>query len=270
RWRLWRGDPLPKARLRGHRLLARALARRLGAADTRLVVPQSLLPHLWASGELQGRRFEVWMTALPMAEIQRRLDLAHRQHPHSPTLGDFRADAALMRAEAQALAQAECWISPHAGILALAGTRALTLPWSMPSADATRASVAAHELPRVLLASSPLARKGALELREALRGLPLQLVLPPGAQEAPELWDGIAVVRAPSMADGIAGADVVVLPAWIEHQPRGLLLALALGKPVVASDACGLARDGTWHCVEAGDAQGLRAAILQALVAAAA
>src|SRR5690606_34674749 len=63
RWRLWRGDPLPKARLRGHRLLARALARRLGAADTRLVVPQSLLPHLWASGELQGRRFEVWMTA---------------------------------------------------------------------------------------------------------------------------------------------------------------------------------------------------------------
>src|SRR5690606_31561513 len=111
----------------------------------------------------------------------------------------------------------------------------------------------AHELPRVLLASSPLARKGALELREALRGLPLQLVLPPGAQEAPELWDGIAVVRAPSMADGIAGADVVVLPAWIEHQPRRLLLALALGKPVVASDACGLARDGTWHCVEAGD-----------------
>lgn len=265
RWRLWRGDPLPKARLRGHRLLARALAGRLGAMDVQLVVPQSVLPYLWEAGDLQGRRFDVWMTALPMRDLQRRLDQAHRLHPDSPTLRDFRADDALMRAETDALAQAGRWITPHAGILALAGERGCALPWRMPETTVGEAVEQAQTPPRILLAASALARKGARELREAMRGLPAHLLLPPGAEESPGFWSGIDTVRVTSMAQGIRDADVVVLPAWVEHQPRGLLLALASGKPVVATAACGLVPDGSWCCVEAGDAKGLRAAILAAL-----
>lgn len=263
RWRRWRGDPLPLARLDAQRWLARAVAARLGAHDVRLVVPQGLLPCLWETGELQGRRFEVCMDALPMRAIQERLDLAAQCHPDSPTLRDFRAQDALMRAEEAALAQADRWISPHAAILALAGERGHALPWRMP--EATQAATAMREVPCVFLAASSLARKGALELREALRGLPVRLALPPGALESAGFWNGIDAVRAISMAEGVAGADVVVLPAWIEHQPRGLLMALAQGKPVIATSACGLPPGQSWTCVEAGDAAGLRAAILGAL-----
>ena len=263
RWRLWRGEPLPRARLHAQRLLARALASRLDAGDVRLVLPQGLLPHLWDAGELQGRRYDVCMSALPMHEIQRQLDAGARCNPGSATLGDFRVDEDLLRSERAALARDDRWISPHAGILALAGARACALPWSMPAAAAS--TDAAHARPRVFLAASSLARKGAFELRDALHGLPVQLGLPPGATEAPGFWNGVDVVRAPSMAQGIGEADVVVLPAWVEHQPRGLLLALALGKQVIATEACGLPHAMAWRCVQAGDTHALRAAILAAL-----
>lgn len=264
RWRLWRGDPLPRARLLAQRLFARALASRLGADDVRLVLPQGVLPHLWEAGELQGRRFDVCMTALPMRDIQRLLDQAAHRHPGSQTLRDFRADDALVRAEDAAFAQAERWITPHARILALAGERGLALPWSVPDAAVGHAPA---DVPCVFLAASALARKGAIELREALRGLRARLVLPPGTQECPRFWDGFDVVRVRSMAEGVAGAGVVVLPAWVEHQPRGLLLGLASRKPVVATAACGLPGDAAWTCVEAGDVAALRAAILRVLPA---
>ncbi|ELQ08354.1 hypothetical protein [Xanthomonas translucens] len=48
----------------------------------------------------------------------------------------------------------------------------------------------------------------------------------------------------------------------------GLRLALALGKPVIATSACGMGADaGAWRCVEAGDAVALRAQLLEALAA---
>ncbi|WP_230595977.1 hypothetical protein [Xanthomonas albilineans] len=120
--------------------------------------------------------------------------------------------------------------------------------------------------PRVLLAAASLARKGAFELREALRGLPLQLLLPPGAQETMDFWSGFDVRRVASMAAGVHAATIVVLTAWIEQQPRGLLLALVADKPVVATAACGLGTDaGLWRRVEAGDYAALRVQLLLAL-----
>lgn len=269
RWWLWRGMPLPQARQRAQRIRLRALRRRLGARDVDLVVPQSLLPELWLAGELQGRRWDVCMTALPMHLLQARLDVAAQRHPHSPTLRDFRADPALVEAERAALAQARHWITPHRALLALAGSRALALEWqrpAVPAVAAEHAAVTADTAPRVLLAASALARKGAYELHEALRGLPVLLLLPPGAQETPEFWNGVAVQRVASMAEGVRAATLVLLPAWIEQQPRGLLLAMALGKPVIATAACGLAADdGAWRCVEAGDSAALRAQVVDAL-----
>ena len=267
RFHLWRGRPLPQARLGAYRWLAQACSRQLRYTDTDLVVPQSLLPYLWTAGELSGRRFDVLMTALPMHEIQRRLDQAAKRHPHSPTLRDFRADDALVNAERVALARAGRWISPHAGVLQLAGGRGLPVPWRVLGRIDTPVTACRdrRDPPRVFLAASALARKGAYELREALQNLPIQLCLPPGAQEAPAFWRGFAIRHATSIAQGVGDADVVVLPAWIEHQPRGLLHAMALGKTVIATSACGLPAGSPWIQVAEGSVVELRNAIVKAL-----
>lgn len=267
RFHLWRGRPLPQARLGAYRWLAQACSRQLRYTDTDLIVPQSLLPYLWNTGELAGRRFDVLMTALPMHEIQRRLDQAAMRHPHSPTLRDFRADGALVEAERKALARAGRWISPHAGVMELAGARGLALPWRLPARTRLPGAgfLGRQDPPLVFLAASALARKGAYELREALRELPVQLCLPPGAEETPAFWQGFSVRRAASMAQGIDDADVVVLPAWIEHQPRGLLRAMALGKPVIATSTCGLPAGLPWIRIAEGSAAELRNAIVETL-----
>jgi hypothetical protein len=271
RYLLWRRQPLPQARQRSDALTARGYADRLTPDDLELVVPQSLLPHLWRAGVLAGRRFDVLMTALPMHEIQRRLDAAARSHAQSPTLVDFRAEPALIAAERDALAQAQRWITPHAQIVDLAGARALRLLWRVPevrarSEAASPPVVSASGVSRsVFFAASSLARKGVYEFRQAIEGLNLRVLLPPGAWESADLWDGFDVERVATYGDGVARADAVALPAWIEHQPRGLLLAIAAGKPIVATAACGLGDDLPWHRVECGAVDGLRAAILRAL-----
>jgi len=266
RWWLRRGLPLPQVRQRAQRIRLRALQRRLGAQDVELVLPQGLLPGLWLAGELQGRRWDVCMAALPMQVLQARLDVAAQRHPDSATLRDFRADPRLVEAERAALAQARHWITPHRELLALAGSRGIALQWQRPLLPDAAQPSSNGAATKVLLAASSLARKGAFELREALRGLPVQLLLPPGAQETPQFWSGFDVRRVASMADGVQAAAVVVLPAWIEQQPRGALLALALGKPVIATAACGLgADDGAWRCVEAGDSAALRVHLVDVL-----
>ena len=58
---------------------------------------------------------------------------------------------------------------------------------------------------------------------------------------------------------------VVVLPAFVEHQPRRLLEAVARGVPVIASKACGLGQLGGVAEVEAGDIASLRHEIEKAL-----
>ncbi|HYM87303.1 MAG TPA: VanW family protein, partial [Pseudoxanthomonas sp.] len=158
RWWLWRGRPLPQARQGAQQLLARMVAGRLRFDDMHLVVPQSLLPDLWLAGDLNGRSFDVLMNALPMQEIQRRLDAAFARHPESSTLSDFRADRRLVQAEREALEQARLWITPHAEILRLAGVRGLALPWRLPQPQATPARTSG--MTRVLLPASGLARKG--------------------------------------------------------------------------------------------------------------
>jgi hypothetical protein len=242
---------------------ARLLARRLLPRDTRLVVPQSLLPFLWREGVLAGRYFEVLMAALPMPMLQRQLDEAARRHPQCRSLADFRASQELLAAEQEALAAAAAWISPHAQVCAAAGHKGRYLPWTLPSPlERTRAG---NGRARVFFAASPLARKGIFELLQALADEQVEILLPPGDSE-PALAPGRASLRrVASYRDGLAQADVVALPAWIEHQPRALLAALAAGIPVVATPACGLAPGPSWLLVEAGDVEALRARVLSLL-----
>lgn len=238
--------------------LARAASRQLGAEQAHLVVAQNLLPFLWREGALGGRTFDVLMTRLPLAQLQDTLDRAARLHPNSPTCADFRAPDELVEAEAEALAAAAHWLTPHSAIACLAGSRAQLLPWSLPPAP--------NRLPRsgrcLVFAASTLGRKGAYEMREVARELDLELVCLGGTSlEGPDFWRGVRIAPA-DPAGWLEQAAAVVLPAFVEHRPRRLLTAVAAGVPVIASSACGLGGLPGVHEIEAGDPSALRSAVL--------
>ena len=113
--------------------LAESYARRLDFDVLHVVVQQNLLPFLWKNGHLGGRTFDVLMTALPMTEIQKRLDLAHSLYPESPTLGDFRADESIVVAETDALRHARKIVTSHSDIATLFGSRLEQLEWNLPA-----------------------------------------------------------------------------------------------------------------------------------------
>lgn len=250
----------------GQRWLALAFAARLEPAHTHLVVEQALLPHLQRIGALDGRRVTVMAGALPMAEVEARLDAAARQWPEDATLRDFRADPLLVRAEALALARAAVVVTPHAevarhlGVLVPQATLQ-PLDWVLPEMKATAIERERERLPLVVFAASALARKGARELAAALQGMPCRLRVWGSPSDDARLWQGIAHVEHMNWrGDAVAGASVVVLPAHIEHAPRALLRAVAAGVPVVASTACGLSGLGVRE-VAPGDVAALRTAL---------
>jgi hypothetical protein len=253
----------------GQRWLALAFAARLKPEHTQLVVDQALLPHLEQAGALGGRHITVLAGALPMAEIERRLDAAARQWPEDATLRDFRAAHALVRAEGAALARAAAAVTPHAQTaehLSLAAPQAsvLWLDWVQPAAQSNVQPVAASdEPPLIVFAASSLARKGARELAAALQGWPCRLRVLGSPSGDAQMWRGIERVEHMDWRGGdwLRGARVVVLPAHVEHAPRALLRALAAHVPVVASTACGLAGLAGVRQVRAGDVEGLRAAL---------
>jgi hypothetical protein len=242
------------------KMQARRMARALTLEVTEVCVAQSLLPYLWRDRHLGGRKFSVLMTRLPMAEIQARLDAAALVHPERRTLSDFRADPALVAAEAEALAAADAVVTPHAEIAELVGTRALRLEWSMPKPVSRRRAAVPG---RIAFPGPTLARKGAYELREAARALDLEIVLLGNDLEGAAFWDGIRIRRAkgPNWLDGVAA---VAQPALLEEAPRALLAALANGIPVIATKACGLGERAGVTTVPAGDAQALVVALSRA------
>ncbi|MDP9913961.1 hypothetical protein J2W27_006099 [Variovorax boronicumulans] len=252
----------------GQRWLAQAFAARLVPAHTHLVVEQSLLPHLQRLGALDGRRITVLASALPMAEIEKRLDAASQRWPGDATLRDFRADASLVRDEALALARAAVVVTPHAAVAQAMATYApqatlQRLDWALPQVKATHSK--REEPPLVVFAASALARKGARELAAALQGWPCRLRVLGAPSDDARLWQGIEHIQHMNwQGDWLAGASVVVLPAHVEHAPRALLRAVAAGVPVVASTACGLAGVPGVHEGAPGDIDALRTALQQA------
>ncbi|MBK9757870.1 MAG: VanW family protein [Nannocystis sp.] len=259
--------------------LALAMARSLPLDVRHLVVAQNLLPALWRHGTLGGRRFEVLLTRLPLADLHARLDRAAAVLKDSPTLADFRAEAWRVDAEQAALAAADRVITPHAGLAARFPGRCERLAWELPRITPEPADRPSHvhppiarepadrpSSPRPLIAfpASTVGRKGAWELRAALRALDREVTVWVAGRplEGPEFWRGLDV-REGGECPG--RPDLVVLPAHIEHQPRALLTALARGVPVIASDACGLDPRPGLVIVPAGDVAALRAAIAAAL-----
>lgn len=259
------GAARQQALLDGAERLARSYARRLSHEATHFVVAQNLLPYLWRDGHLKGRSFDVMMTALPMGVLQQRLDRAATRHPGSKTLGDFRADPALVAAEAAALERARKIVTAHAEIAALFPMKAAQLDWIVPAASKTVVAFSGKprsSKPRVVFPAPTLARKGAYDLREALAGLDVTLVLTGADHEGADFWQGFEVERRKAGPGLLAGAAAVVLPALVEHNPRALLRALAAGVPVVASRECGIPRQPGVATVPAGDAAALRAVLV--------
>ncbi|HEY8899497.1 MAG TPA: VanW family protein [Chthoniobacterales bacterium] len=233
--------------------MAIALARRIPPLAPHLTISQNLLPFLWRDGWLGGRTFDVLMTRLPLHEMEARLDRAALARPESPTLADFRAPAEIVEWERRALAAARAWVTPHAAIATLAGSRARPVDWEMPAVSIARRGT------EIVFPVSTLARKGACELREALLALELPLRLVGPVIEGEDFWRDVRLSH--SEGDWLDGAAAVVLPAWIEHQPRRLLRALAAGVPVIASEACGLTPRPGLTIVPTGDVEALRIAL---------
>jgi hypothetical protein len=248
------GAERQKALIEMSEKLSESFAKNLSYDVLHLVVSQNLLPFLWKNGHLGGRTFDVLMNALPIGELQKRLDDAASLHPASKTLDDFRADPALVEAEREALRNARKIVTPHTGIASLFGERAELLDWKMPPSKASERI--ASEKFTIVFPASTVGRKGCYELREALRGQDVKLLTLGATLEDDDFWHGFD--REKGADDWCGRADLVVLPAFVEHKPRRVLQAAARGIPVIASLACGVENVEGVTCVEAGDAAGLR------------
>jgi VanW like protein len=258
------GPARQRALLEDQRRLAAAMAASLEPRDTQLIVAQDLLAHLELLGVLGGRRVTVLMQRLSLFELQARLDEAHARHPQSRTLADFRADPRLLEAEARALDDAVEIVTPHPEIAACFPGKATRLDWALPRVARGVASKQEQEREpgplRLWLPTSTVGRKGVYELREALAGRRCELWIAGHELEGAGFWAGVETCKHGSPALG--SIDAVVLPAWIENQPRALLRAIAAGVPVIASRACGVEGLPSVRTVAAGDVGDLRAALV--------
>jgi hypothetical protein len=269
--RSWRMRRLPtqgamrqRVLLLGDAALAKAYAEQLNPQCRHVVVSQNLLPHLWRMGVLGGRTFDVLIERWPMQALQERLDEAKRVHPQSMTLGDFRVDATLLRAENEALAAAGRLITPHRAMAEHFGSRAWLIPWEMPEPIQRVENIGK---PILFFPASRLGRKGVFELAAAMKsGIDAELRYLGAADEGIDgMWDGVALSRG-TLAD-LASATALVLPAWVEHQPRLALLALASGIPVIATQGCGLPAHENLHLLPKPDAEAL-AMVIRAVLGA--
>lgn len=257
------GAPRQKALLNGAESLARQLAKCLNPDVDEVCVSQLLLPFLWHSSVLGGRRVRVLATQLPLTVLQAQLDHAARLHPESKTLSDFRAPQWIVEAEDEALRDAAQIITPHAAIEALFPTKTHLLDWAVPPSTRPQSRNSQTEPPTILFPCATLGRKGAYELREALHSMDVKLILGGKILEDENFWAGFDITSGPPSS--FEGIDLVVQPSIVESQPRTLLRALAAGIPVITTSNSGLHPESGAQFVSALDARALHSAICNAL-----
>jgi VanW like protein len=246
--------------LRDDESLAKVYAQQLSPEVDHVIVTQTLLPFLWRDGVLGGRSFEVLMTRLPIAVLQNRLDRAAQLHPESATLKDFRADETLLKLEQAALQAAQRIITPHAEIAKCFPEKSLLLNWELPTVIPIATPIATAITQTILFPASTLGRKGVYELRSVAQDLNLTVRVVGRELEGDDFWQNetgsVAIDR--TFADPFANLLAVVLPAHVENHPKLLLRAIALGIPVIASEACGLHGMTGVTIVKTGDVEDLK------------
>jgi hypothetical protein len=182
-----------------------------------------------------------------------------------PTLHDFRAEQWLVEAEEEALANAEEIVTPHALLASLFPAKAVSLDWTRPPHSGVVAKRTSSGKPRILFPASTLGRKGAYELREALRGMDAKLLLGGKLIENGRFWSGFDVAAGqPHPWDAV---DLVVLPTISESQPRTLLRALLADIPVITTPESGLHPGCGARFIPALSQDALRYAIQQQILA---
>ena len=166
--------------------------------------------------------------------------------------------AAAFSPSIQPLAAAARIATPHRQIASHLGAKAILVDWKFP--EVRKRSEDGGRNTRWFFPASALGRKGIYELAEAFRGEDRELLILGRADEGSgEVLQGVNH-RAATVAD-LTNCAGLVIPAWVEHEPRLALRALAMGLPVVASRACGLVGHPLLREIDAGDVEGLKRAL---------
>ena len=215
--------------------LATDMGRRIDFRARHLVVSQTLAPYLWRQGLLGGRSFDILLTRFPMADLHARLDVLAKAHPKSSTLDDFRAPDGLVRAEADALAQARQVITPHHLLARAFDTRGRQLEWERPQPRPRRPGT------RVAFLGPTIARQGAYEVRDMAARLSQPLIVFGADLEGPDFWNGVAIERRRMDARWLDDLGSILHPAAMTSAPRRLIEAVTHGVTVYALETCGLA-----------------------------
>jgi glycosyltransferase involved in cell wall biosynthesis len=87
-------------------------------------------------------------------------------------------------------------------------------------------------------------------------------VLPASIKADHTFWNGVNTEPA---EDLLHTGGILVYPAYVEHEPRFLLKALAAGCTVIATSACGLFPQQGLVLVPYGDYEALKAEVLKLL-----
>jgi hypothetical protein len=240
------------------RMVARQMVDLIPVESTHVVISQNLLPFIWAEGALGGRTFDVIMTRLPIEKLHERLDTAFKKFPDSTTLNDFRSSEDLMTAENASLTKARHIITPHQEIADLFNNKSIRLDWIYPKV--TRQTTQGT---RILFPGSALGRKGAYEVRRLAKELNLSIVIAGGATEYNFFWNGVKTEK--TGPDPFEDVKLVVYPAYVEHQPRILLRAIAAGIPVITTTATGLREMDLVTIIPTGDYDALKAGVARVL-----
>lgn len=264
RWSVFRGITVAQAHFELARALAKSYERQIDYQAEHLVVAQPLLPHLWCSGALGGRTFDVLMARLPVARLEQQLDVAAQLYPQSKTLLEFRAPRWFAEAEQEALQAARTLFTPHSQIAALY-EHAVCLPWETAKTPQNKNG---NRRDLLVFMGPTLARKGAYAVREAIRKTGLSLTVLGRDLEEPGFWDNLPVTHMSAPELPWERIHTVVQPALIEYWPRQLLRAHGAGANLVISPLCGVREDPAAgiHHVPFGDSDTLAATLAKLLV----
>lgn len=261
-----RGMTLAKAHFELGETLAKNFGNRISFDVEHLCVSQNLLPHIWRSGALGGRTFDVLMYRLPVSLLEKELDKAAQLYPESKTLTEFRAPRWFADAEAEALASAQSVVTPHPQIARLF-PNANRLNWQVHDESPSDAFSKKKDL--IVFFGPTLARKGAYAVREAVKRMGFKLTVVGSDLEGDGFWRDLPVTREAATSLDWSRVHTVLQPALFEFWPRHSLRARALGSHLVVSSFSGLEEnktEGVCH-VPFGDADALVATMEQILAA---
>ncbi len=212
--------------------IAIAAAKLIPIECTHLVISQNLLPYIYQSGALGGRTFDVFMNRLPFEKLHARLDLAHKKHPESKTLNDFRASKNLIKLENIALNKARKIITPHCEIAEIFNHKVEKLEWHLPKLQPNKIQGS-----KILFPASAVGRKGAYEMKQLAEDLNLEISVSGKTIENEDFWKSVKIEKFNGNYNEIG---LIVYPTYVENQPRQLLKAISKGIPIISTTACGI------------------------------